>query len=80
MTSNKKTQRWEACIWIPKTEHKNGSQIHLGTFADLEDAARVVDRACLAVHGRDAELNFPLEDYSTDPFILVRIQFTIFCL
>ena len=79
MTRNKK--RWQANINIPKSGRKKAARVYLGTFSDDKDAARVVDRACLVVLGRNAELlNFPLEDYSTDPFILVRIQFTIFCL
>ena len=67
---------WTAEVKIPKSEHRRARKsLCLGTFSDTEDAARVVDRACLVVYGRNAKLNFPVEYYDTDPFMLVRIQF-----
>ena len=78
---------WMAIINIPKSGRRRkrsihfGSgrrkerSVHLGSFSNAEDAARVVDRARLVVHGRNAKLNFAVKDYDTDPFMLVRIQF-----
>ena len=69
-------RNWTAEVKIPKSEHRRARKsLCLGTFSDTEDAARVVDRACLVVYGRNAKLNFPVEYYDTDPFMLVRIQF-----
>ena len=66
---------WMAVITIQNSRRRQARRIHLGSFSNAEDAARVVDRACLVVHGPNAKLNFPVEYYDTDPFMLVRIQF-----
>ncbi len=46
---------WKANIRI------NNKKLHLGYFADLEEAARVRDRAALEAWGEFATLNFPDE-------------------
>ena len=75
MSSQTEGRSWLAAISIPKSEHRRKHVLHLGAFSNAEDAARVVDRACLVVHGPNAKLNFSVKDYDTDPFMLVRIQF-----
>ena len=75
MFSQTNGRNWTALIHISKSEHRQSRSVHLGTFSNAEDAARVVDRANIVVHGRDAKLNFPAEDYDTDQFMLVSIQF-----
>ena len=68
-------RNWKAYVHIPESEHRRAHQVYLGSFSNAEDAARVADRARLVVHGRDAGLNFAVEDYDTDAFMLVRSQF-----
>ena len=75
LRSQTEGRTWTAIVKIPKSKHRQARRIHLGTFSNAEDAARVADRARLVVRGRNADLNFPVKDYDTDPFMLVRIQF-----
>ena len=75
MTSQNKGHTWSAYVDIPKSDHSQKRRIHLGSFSNAEDAARVVDRAHLVLRGRNAKLNFPVEDYDNDAFMMVRSQF-----
>lgn len=49
---------WRAKI-LPAGAVNRGAQIHLGIFADEEEAARAYDRAAREYHGEFARLNFP---------------------
>jgi hypothetical protein len=51
--------------WVAKIGVK-GKNIRLGTFADKTDAARAYDRAVIAIKGKRALTNFPLEDYDVE--------------
>ena len=75
MLSQTNGRTWTAAIHIPKSGHRQSRSVHLGTFSNAKDAARVVDRARLVVRGRNTDLNFAVKDYDTDPFMLVRNQF-----
>lgn len=47
--------------WYVKVKH--GTEVHrVGTFRDLEEAARAYDAKALEVFGEFARLNFPLTD------------------
>ncbi|KDD73540.1 hypothetical protein H632_c2070p0, partial [Helicosporidium sp. ATCC 50920] len=72
VTQYKRTGRYEAHIWIVEMRGAKGHQRHLGSYATAEDAARCYDRAALRLRGPGAELNFPLEDYSEDPFLIAH--------
>jgi hypothetical protein len=71
VTQYRRTGKWEAHIWIPGTSRGKGHQRHLGSYETAEDAARCFDRATIHVRGAHEELNFPLENYSEDQFMLV---------
>ena len=60
VTCYRRTGRWEAHIWEERR------QIHLGSFATPEDAARSYDRAALRFRGLDADLNFDIKNYRND--------------
>lgn len=64
----KRTGRWEAHIWDSSVSGSSskGKQLHLGSFLTSQQAARAYDRAALLMRGNDAELNFPMVDYTTD--------------
>ncbi len=51
--------------WVAKIGVK-GKTVRLGTFADKTDAARAYDRAVIAIKGKRALTNFPLEDYDVE--------------
>ena len=57
--SNRRNQ-WQARILV------HGKVTHLGYYGAEEDAARVYDRVALALHGHDAQTNFPPEAYTGD--------------
>merc|ERR1719387_421699 len=61
----KNGEKWQARIW----ERECGRFLHLGTFASPEDAARAYDRAVLHFCGRDADTNYPVEQYEQDPLV-----------
>lgn len=48
-----RTLKWNVAI------KRDGKLIHLGRYADEEQAARVYDRWARTLHGKDAKLNFP---------------------
>ena len=48
---------WRSCIGF------NYRYVHLGTYADKEEAARAYDRKAIELFGAFAHLNFPLSDY-----------------
>ena len=73
--SQNKGNTWKAYVHIPDSEHRRAHQVYLGTFFIAKDAARVADRARLVLHGRNADLNFAVDNYDTDAFMLVRSQF-----
>lgn len=49
---------------------QRGCQKHLGSFFSAADAARAFDRATLAIKGSGHEINFPIEDYAGDAFLM----------
>ena len=55
---HRRTGQWRARI------KKNQKLIHIGLFADPEEAARVYDRKALELFGPDAKTNFPKENYN----------------
>ena len=55
-SSNRKNQ-WQARILV------HGKVTHLGYYETEEDAARVYDRVSLALHGNNAQTNYPVEEY-----------------
>lgn len=59
-SSNRRNQ-WQARILV------HGKVTHLGYYGAEEDAARVYDRVALALHGAEAQTNFPPEAYGADP-------------
>jgi len=69
----RRTGRWEAHIWdCAKSRDKPGAkgrQLHLGSFDCAEDAARAYDRAAIHFRGRDADTNYPREQYTHDPVL-----------
>lgn len=69
VTQYRRTGKWEAHVWIPNPRGR-GFQRHLGSYHTAEEAARCFDRATIRIRGPDEELNFPLEDYMNDPFML----------
>jgi hypothetical protein len=71
VTQYRRTGKWEAHIWIPGSARGKGHQRHLGSYDTAEDAARCFDRATIHVRGTEEELNFPLQDYYDDAFMLV---------
>lgn len=70
VTQYRRTGKWEAHIWIPGTSRGKGHQRHLGSYETAEDAAMCFDRATIHVRGTQEELNFPLQSYSEDQFML----------
>ena len=75
MTSQNKGHTWSAYVDIPESEHRRKRKVYLGTFSNAKDAARVADRARLVLHGRNADLNFAVDNSDNDAFMLVRSQF-----
>ena len=71
VTQYRRTGKWEAHIWIPNPRGR-GYQRHLGSYHTAEDAARCFDRATIRVRGPNEELNFPVEEYANDQFMVVR--------
>ena len=66
----RRTGRWEAHIWdCGKAPGMKGRQLHLGSFDCAEDAARAYDRAVLHFRGRDADTNYPVDQYMHDPVL-----------
>jgi len=68
----RRTGRWEAHIWDTKnksTPGAKGRQLHLGSFDCAEDAARAYDRAAIHFRGKNADTNFPREQYTHDPVL-----------
>ncbi|WPT16737.1 APETALA2-like protein 4 [Picochlorum sp. SENEW3] len=55
-SSNRKNQ-WQARILV------HGKVTHLGYYETEEEAAKVYDRVSLALHGMQAQTNFPVDDY-----------------
>lgn len=49
---DKHQRRWTAYIMVDRKKK------HLGTFDDIEEAARAYDAACLSLHGEFARPNF----------------------
>lgn len=63
-SSNRKNQ-WQARILV------HGKVTHLGYYETEEEAAKVYDRVSLALHGMQAQTNFPVDDYpehDVEPF------------
>jgi len=56
----RRKKRWEAHVW------RHGKQAYLGGYRDEEEAARAYDLAVLKIRGREAETNFPPENYLQD--------------
>ena len=52
-----KTVTWRAKITV------SGRYLHVGSFANQEDAARAYDRAALKHFGEFAKTNFPISEY-----------------
>ena len=71
VTQYKRTGRWEAHIWCTgNSRGSKGFQKHLGAYLTDTDAAQIYDYAILRFRGQEAELNFPMKDYSNDDFWL----------
>jgi hypothetical protein len=51
--------------WVAKITVK-GKTIRLGTFVDKAEAAHAYDRAVIAIKGKNALTNFPLEEYDAE--------------
>jgi len=67
----RRTGRWEAHIWDASgIAGKKGRQLHLGSFDEVNDAARAYDRAALHFRGASGNTNFPVEQYRHDPVLL----------
>ena len=67
-SSNGKNQ-WQARIPI------KGKVTHLGYYNSEEEAAKVYDRVCLSLNGKNASLNFPASSYlNTPPMDLSRVS------
>lgn len=58
-SSNRKNQ-WQARILV------HGKVTHLGYYETEEEAAKVYDRVSLALHGNQAQTNFPTANYSEE--------------
>lgn len=52
--------------WTAHISHEN-RKIHIGCFASRESAARARDIEAIRLRGRFARLNFPRENYETNP-------------
>jgi hypothetical protein len=66
----RRTGRWEAHIWDASgVAGKKGRQLHLGSFDEVNDAARAYDRAALHFRGKSGNTNFPVEQYRHDPVL-----------
>ena len=44
----------------------NGKQQYLGGYKDEEIAAKVYDKAVIKIRGKDADTNFPAEEYAEE--------------
>ena len=64
-SSNRKNQ-WQARILV------HGKVTHLGYYETEEDAARVYDRVSLALHGEQAQTNFPVSEYTEQEVVPYR--------
>jgi len=53
----RRKRRWEAHVW------RHGKQAYLGGYRNEVQAARAYDMAVLKIRGKEAETNFPLENY-----------------
>ena len=60
VTFYRRTSRWEAHVWT------NGKQQYLGGYKDEEIAAKVYDKAVIKIRGKDADTNFPAEEYAEE--------------
>lgn len=56
---------------VSSSKSGKGKQLHLGSFPSATHAAKAYDRAALLLRGRDAALNFPVEEYDNDPLLQV---------
>ena len=55
-----RTGRWEAHIW------EDGKQVYLGGFENENQAALAYDLAALKFRGKEATLNFSINDYKME--------------
>ncbi|QDZ25229.1 AP2-like ethylene-responsive transcription factor [Chloropicon primus] len=60
VTFYRRTSRWEAHVWT------QGRQQYLGGYRDEVEAARAYDKAVLKIRGREADTNFPAEEYAVE--------------
>jgi len=60
--------KWQAKVY------KDKKLVSLGSWANEEEAARVVDRAELFMRGSAAKLNFPRETYAEDAKMLAEVS------
>merc|ERR1719446_1688167 len=53
----RRKRRWEAHVW------RHGRQAYLGGYRDEVEAARAYDMAVLKIRGKEADTNFPRDNY-----------------
>eukprot|EP00215_Chloropicon_roscoffensis_P000131 CAMPEP_0198461206 /NCGR_PEP_ID=MMETSP1456-20131121/4_1 /TAXON_ID=1461544 ORGANISM="Unidentified sp., Strain RCC1871" /NCGR_SAMPLE_ID=MMETSP1456 /ASSEMBLY_ACC=CAM_ASM_001119 /LENGTH=279 /DNA_ID=CAMNT_0044186215 /DNA_START=33 /DNA_END=870 /DNA_ORIENTATION=- len=53
----RRKRRWEAHVW------RHGRQAYLGGYRDEIEAARAYDMAVLKIRGKEADTNFPRDNY-----------------
>lgn len=69
VSQHRHTKKFEAHIWManmmthPGSSRTRGKQLYVGCFDTAIEAAKSYDKASISAFGKDAKLNFLMEDY-----------------